>query len=218
MPKVYPVIHYKDDDTTIAEAELAKEVGADGVFLISHIGRNENLIPLAIKIKELFGFKVGLNFLGNTAIYTANVVKDNNLDMIWADSCGVTSKGLDQEGIELKKWYEENKNIEVFASVAFKYQAVDNNPPLAALEAQKAGFIPTTSGSGTGSAPTIDKIKSMSEETSGLLGVASGMNCENINSFKPYLSHILVSTGVSKDEHHFDYEKLYRFIILAKMV
>lgn len=52
MSKVYPVIHYKDDETTISEAIKASDAGADGVFLISHIGHNERLIPLAVEIKK----------------------------------------------------------------------------------------------------------------------------------------------------------------------
>lgn len=64
MSKVYPVIHYYNKETTISEAAKAFECGADGVFLISHIGQNEKLIPLAIEIKEKFKMKVGINFLG----------------------------------------------------------------------------------------------------------------------------------------------------------
>lgn len=40
MSKVYPVIHYYNKETTISEAAKVFECGADGVFLISHIGQN----------------------------------------------------------------------------------------------------------------------------------------------------------------------------------
>lgn len=213
---IYPVIHYKDDETTINEAKIAHNAGADGIFLISHLGSNERLIPLAVEIKKLLGFKVGLNFLGDDAIYTAKIVKDNDLDMVWSDYCGVSSLGLSFEGFELQAWARANKHIDVFASVAFKYQADEPNPPLAAQLADSAGFIPTTSGSGTGHAPTVEKIESMSKATGGLLAVASGMTPDNIVTFKPYLSHVLVSTGISKDEYHFDEEKIKTFIQLSK--
>lgn len=217
MTQVYPVIHYKDDSTTISQAILAKTLNADGVFLISHIGNNEKLIPLAIEIKKLFpNFQVGLNFLGETALHTAKIVKENNLDMIWADSCGVSSQGLNEEGQELKDWASNNQEINVFASVAFKYQRNESNPPLAANEAQNAGFIATTSGAGTGQAPSVNKIRDMSLATNGQLAIASGMTCENIEEFVPYLSHILVATGVSKDDYHFDVDKLTTFIRLVK--
>jgi hypothetical protein len=217
MPKVYPVIHYKDDKTTIEQAKIAYKLGAKGVFLISHIGKNENLIPLATTIKnELDNFKVGLNFLGDDILYTAQVVKENNLDMLWGDDCGVSSRGLNYTGENLSQWALENRKILVFASVAFKYQKTEINPALAAKEALNAGFVPTTSGAGTGQAPTVEKIQIMSSVTEGLLAVASGMDCDNVIQFKDYLSHILVSTRVSKDDYHFDEEKLARFIELAK--
>jgi predicted TIM-barrel enzyme len=215
MSKVYPVIHYKNDETTLSEAVKAHNAGADGVFLISHIGHNERLIPLAVEIKEKLKMEVGLNFLGETALYTAKIVRENALDMIWADYCGVSSEGLEYEGHDLADWACLNESIKVFASVAFKYQGFEPNPSLAASEALKAGFIPTTSGSGTGSAPSVDKIRDMSVATQGTLAVASGMTCDNINEFKPYLSHILVATGISDDEYHFNIEKLRTFIALA---
>lgn len=211
MKFVYPVIHYKDDATTIEQAGIAYKAGADGVFLISHIGNDMNLIPLAIEIKEKYDFKVGINFLSNPAMFAAEVASQAALDMVWADYCGVSSLGLDDLGEELKEFAIYNPTVRVYASVAFKYQKVDPNPPLAAKNALDAGFVPITSGPATGYAPNVEKIKSMSENIS-CLGIASGMTVDNIDLFKPYLTHVLVSTGVSSDEYHFDPERLKLFI------
>lgn len=214
MTQVLPVIHHLDNETALAEAKLAYESGADGVFLISHIGTNSLLPELGKKIKSQYpGFKVGLNLLGEPIMHAAHIVKENNLDMVWGDSCGVSSLGLDNEGQQLSQWAKENSDIEVYAAVAFKYQRAEHNPKLAAQNAKQAGFIPTTSGSGTGHAPSVDKIKNMSDS---LLAVASGMDCDNIKEFAPYLSHILVATGVSLDDHHFDKEKLNKFVSIVK--
>jgi len=73
-----------------------------------------------------------------------------------------------------------------------------------------AGFIPTTSGSATGKAPQLAKIISMSQH--GVLAVASGMTPDNVSDYAPYLSHILVSTGISLDEYRIDPDKLKRLI------
>jgi predicted TIM-barrel enzyme len=215
MLKVYPVIHYYDDSTTIEQALIAKEAGADGVFLISHIGLDERLIPLAVRIKEELKLKAGLNLLPFDSLHVANIVKANNLDMAWFDNCGVSSEGITHHGLDIKKFAEDNSSIEIFASIAFKYQKEEKNPVLAAKIAYESKFIPTTSGSGTGFAPEVDKIKSMFEAT-GLLAVASGMNNDNIDSFKNYLSYVLVSTGISKDDFHFDELKIKEFIKKAK--
>ncbi len=216
MKVVYPVIHYKDYETTLKEAEIAYRMGADGIFLISHIGNDLDLVPLATMIKKNFNFKVGLNFLSHSVNFTANVVKENNLDMVWSDYCGFSSSEIEDNCKYLMTFAKENKNIEIFASVAFKYQKYEPDPSLAAFYAKSFGFIPTTSGLATGSAPEINKIEMMSKATDGLLAVASGMSVQNIELFKPYLSHVLVSTGVSSDEYHFDRDKLSLFINLFK--
>lgn len=213
--KIYPVIHYYNDEKTIKEAQIAKKAGADGVFLISHVGLDERLIPLAVEIKNLLKFKVGINLLPYDNLHTAHIAKKNNIDMVWFDNCGVSSGEITDEGVSLRAFSQLNKDIDIFASVAFKYQNKEKNPVLAASNALSCGFIPTTSGDRTGHAPSVDKIKSMFDKT-GTLAIASGMTVDNVNNFKNYLSHILVSTGVSKDDFSFDEEKLKEFIIQAK--
>lgn len=213
--KVYPVIHYFDDNTTIQEAKIAKEYGADGVFLISHIGNDENLIYLAKKIKNDLNFRTGLNLLTFEQLHTANIVRANNIDMVWFDNCGVSSEGLNTLGQELSEFSIKNPNIEIYGSIAFKYQKHEPNPSLTAKIAYNAGFIPTTSGLATGKAPDINKMSSMFSENN-ILAVASGMNNDNISIFKNYLTHILVSTGISKDDFHFDRTLIKNFIEKAK--
>lgn len=216
MIKVLPVIHHISDDLAYEQALLAKSLKADGIFLISHCGTNDFLPALGAKIKNDLTLSVGINLLGEDILTTAQIAHNHNLDMIWGDNCGVTSLGLDTQGEALSLWAKENPQIQVFASVAFKYQKKEMNPPLAAKEAQNAGFIATTSGSGTGYAPSLEKIVSMANVVDNQLAVASGMDCENVHHFKPYLSHILVATGVSLDENHFDIDKLAKFIEIVK--
>ena len=42
------------------------------------------------------------------------------------------------------------------------------------------------------------------------------MTADNVSAFAPHLSRILVSTGVSRDEHRFDAELLRVFIARAR--
>lgn len=216
MTKILPVIHHMNNELAFTQATIAKSFKADGVFLISHVGTNNELPNLAQQIQELLGLKVGLNLLGVDILEAAQIVEENKLDMLWGDNCGVSSLGLTTQGEELSLWKKRNPQIEVFASVAFKYQKVDTNPPLAAKEAQNSGFIPTTSGSGTGYAPSLEKIVAMSNVVDGQLAVASGMDCDNIHNFKNYLSHILVATGISKNENEFDIDKMSRFFEIVR--
>jgi predicted TIM-barrel enzyme len=141
-----------------------------------------------------------------------DAVPDLNLDYLWGDNCGVSSKGLTTRGEELSAWAKRHPNQRVFASVAFKYQPAEPDPAEAARQALAAGFIPTTSGSATGSPPTLEKIRSMSEAAGGKLAIGSGMTVENVREYIPYVSHILVSTGISQDEHRWDQARMRAFV------
>lgn len=218
--KIIPVIHYLDHTTSLDQAAIAFDAGADGIFVISHHDDADDvLIKTAIKIKSHHPDRlIGLNLLGRDIMASALAVEVAGLDMVWGDACGVSSLGLTEVGHHLSEFAKRHPHINIFASVAFKYQAHENNPELAAEIALNAGFIPTTSGSATGVAAPVEKVKSMSYAAGGTLAIASGMTIENVKSFAPYLSHILVATGVSNDDHHFDFETLSRFIAVARRV
>lgn len=215
--RIYPVVHYINTDCALEQARMAHEAGADGVFLINHHGDDEVLGHVATLIKaEHPGFKVGINLLASSAMDAALVATRLGLDMVWADSMGVSSSGLTGEGADLSQFAADHPEIELFASVAFKYQAAELDPQGAAKRALDAGFTPTTSGDATGHAPSLGKIASMSAACSGRLAIASGMTPENIAEYAPMLGAVLVATGVSLDEHRFDFEKLVRFVAVAR--
>lgn len=211
--KVYPVIHHLDVVRTYDEVSIAFECGADGIFLISHDGKDSEICHLAKELKIKYpNKKIGINLLQSDDHLAFEVAVHFNLDMVWSDFCGVTSKGLNRRAQQLSTMIENRKDIDFFASVAFKYQATELDPARAAIEALNAGFIPTTSGSATGVAADLDKVKIMSEASNGLLAIASGIDYNNVLEYTPYVSHILVSSGVSKDFYHIDYEKLRSLI------
>lgn len=215
--QILPVIHYLDVRTAIDQASLAFEARADGVFLISHDGLDSELPEVARAIKFAHPNKlVGLNFLTYGVEAASLDAFEYGLDMVWGDVCGVSSAGITDLGLRLSNFFIEHSSIQLFASVAFKYQPIENDPVLAAKNALGAGFIPTTSGASTGHPPAIEKIQSMSSATGRTLAVASGMSVENVSQYANYLSHILVATAVSLDDHHFDLELLSRFVSLAR--
>lgn len=208
-PKVLPVIHHLDRLTTLAEVRVARAGGADGVFLISHHGDDDDLLNIAWEAKQInAGFPIGINLLGYSAVVAAPKVAEMGLDMFWADNMGVSSLGLNDAGRTLQAFAKEHPGIQCFASVAFKYQAHEPDPVGAARAAREAGFIATTSGAGTGKAPDVDKIARMGAD--GALAIASGVTPENVASFAPHLSHILVATGIARagSEYHIDPAKL----------
>lgn len=219
MTRIFPVIHHLDQETTLAEAALAMACGADGVFLISMDGEGDDMLPvLAATLKGRYpGKQIGINLLSRDVTFAYQAALEFGLDMVWADNAGVSSTCLTDSGRWLKEQLKLNgdRGPELFASVAFKYQRIEPNPAAAAAMAFELGAIPTTSGLATGKPPTLEKIGFMRGLTP-VLAAASGFDCDNVAPFVPLLSHILVSTGVSKDDHHFDAEKLTAFIDVVR--
>lgn len=210
---IYPVIHFLNRTLALEQVALARECGASGVFLISHHGDDYLLVDVAREAKDAHPtFSIGINLLTKRPLEAAALAQLYELDMVWADDMGVDSQGISEEGKFLSHFAQTNPEITLFASVAFKYRPNEPYPSVAATNAQTAGFIPTTSGSGTGSAPDLAKIQAMHAATNGLLAVASGMTPENIADYEPFLSHVLVATGVSLDEYRIDPAKLKALI------
>lgn len=213
---VYPVIHYLNRDLALQQVEVARDCGADGVFLISHHSNDAELVAVAKEAKRLPpDFRIGINLLSEDPLYAWNQAEGAGLDMVWADDMGVDSTGSNAMAESLSRCARAFPAIQLFASVAFKYRPHEPNPPLAAKMAQRLGFIPTTSGSATGSAPEVKKIADMSAATGGQLAIASGMTPENVGDYARYLSHILVATGVGLDEYRIDPQRLIALITQA---
>lgn len=212
--RIYPVIHHIDRKTSLEQVSLAKACEADGVFLICHpMGQDadqsgdEDLLGVAYEAQRVNqGFPIGINMLSLPATKAAPKALAAGLSMLWADNMGVDSAGLNGEGIAMRNFATQHPNLKCFAGVAFKYQRREPNPELAAQNAESAGFVPTTSGPGTGTAPKLEKIKAMSRNRT--LAVASGITPDNVATFAPYLGHILVATGISLYEHRIDESKL----------
>jgi uncharacterized protein len=219
MPKILPVVRLLDAEQARVQAELALDCGADGVFLISHRGEDKQVLQLAGQLRHRWTGRsssngqpawVGVNLLDTSPLAAHEFASQLHLDGLWLDAPGVNSHGPAKQALKLKDQMAIRPAMSVFGSVAFKYQPDESNRQAMAL-----GMIPTTSGSGTGIPPSVEKIRTMSGATGGTLAVASGMTPENVHIYAPMVSHILVSTGVSKDEHTFDAAKLTRFVRTA---
>lgn len=218
--RVYPVIHHLSRELSLEQARLAQRCASAGVFLISHLGQDKEVLDVAWELKQAVkaaGLEVGVNLLSTPAALAIELAREAGLDMLWADHMGVDSSGLSAEGHACAQQARQG-GLRLFASVAFKYQAREANPPEAARQAFAAGFVPTTSGKGTGHAPELEKIVRMSEQCEGQLAVASGMTPENIAEFAPYLSDVLVATGVSLDEYRIDEFRLRLLVQSTKLI
>lgn len=217
---IYPVIHYLDRNTTFEQVGVARACGADGVFLINHGKASDaELVKVAHEAKQANAdFRIGINLLSESPIFATLEAIKVGLDMVWADDMGVDSSGLNNTGLTMSNLAFQHPEIDLFASVAFKYRPTEPHPSMAAEKALRAGFIPTTSGAGTGLAPEIDKIERMSSAVEGRLAIASGMSPYNVAHYAGHLSYILVATGVAIDAYRIAPDKLNKLIDSARAV
>lgn len=214
-PQVWPVIHLDTPDVAYCNAELARRCGCPGVFLIEMDGCNDAIDPVAIEVKRRFpGLKVGVNYLGMPAHLAVAHSLALGLDATWTDNPGVRSDGVHPMVREATvPVLQQNPGHLFFGSVAFKYQPEDADPPAAARAALALGMIPTTSGPATGMPPQASKLHAMREAVgTGPLAVASGIDPDNAYELGRFLTHILVSTGISSSFYEFDEGLLRRLM------
>ncbi len=225
MTGVYTVLHHLDRDTTLTQAEVALTGGADGIFLISHAGEDAPLAGIARELRNLWAARataaggrplVGLCLLTVPPASALAAAAEAGAGALWVGASGISAAGVAPDGQALAQAMRRHIGVDVFAGVAFKHQAEEPDPPAAARIARSLGMIPTTSGAATGAPPALAKIAAMSSAVAGRLAIASGMNLENVSRFAPLLSHILVSTGVSRGAHTIDLEKLRAFVTTVR--
>ena len=118
--QVFPVLHFRDPATTLEQADLAHDAGADGVFVISHRGADEEVVRVAEHLRQRFpqGFQVGINLLSRSASQACWAALASKLDMVWADHMGVGSGGLSDEGRRLSTLAKTHPALKLYASVA----------------------------------------------------------------------------------------------------
>lgn len=210
--KVFPVIHHLDFETTFQQVSIAFQYDVQGVFLISHDGRDDEMDESFDVIKSSAQGKfIGVNYLSVIGPKTAiDRASQNRYQAVWIDDVGICN-GMVEYNLQFLT-HGDHQDMEIFGCVAFKYQKQTVFPGEDAKLCRDLGMIPTTSGPRTGAPPDLDKIIEMSEAAGGTLAVASGLTAENVKKFKPYVSHALVATGISKDMHHLDPVLLAKFI------
>lgn len=212
LPEIWPVIHVKTGDYELAlrQAEIAQKNGCKGVFLISMDGVDEILCDFAEKIKKsLPKFNVGINHLRLSCV--DNYVRNRLFDIgfHWSDHGVVYGDEIPLETYVLSGRVRVSGG-KCFQPIGFKYQKKDADIGLSALNTLKLGFIPTTSGAETGKPAPISKLETIRKSIfiGAPLAIASGVTPENIESYFGYVSHILVSTGISEDFYTFSESKL----------
>jgi hypothetical protein len=207
-----PVIHVKNDREgvtvdnirlTTEQVKIARENGADGVFLIGHGMHHLNLLLMQEIVREQCpGCWIGVNCLDlNAEEVFGNVT--SLVDGVWADNAEIADQDEDQpnaRAIRLAQIKSGYRGL-YFGGVAFKYQRHVHDLSRGAMLAKDYVDVVTTSGIGTGMRPSIVKIATMKRALGNHpLAIASGMTPENVGDYL-MADVFMVATGISDDFH-----------------
>lgn len=221
--KIYPVVHINNPAEASKQATIALEEKADGVYLINHNGGDymSDLFQTYNMVRESNPQSfIGINILGVSPLRAFQIIKyyyDNKKigempNGLWADNAF-----NEQQAGETLKFKEENQTlnkIRYLGGVSFKYtETYTEDPHLAANLAEKALTIVetiTTSGAGTGIAPTIAKISAMKKiiGEKGLLSIASGLDINNIDNYQGLVDEVLIGSGLETEAYSGIFDRL----------
>lgn len=215
--EVWPVIHVADNKRAVECAWVAIRCKCPGVLLISMSGENNLLDEIGLDVfrSTAGAIKIGVNYLGLRSVDALLRSQKFGYDATWTDRQEFTRGELSADAKGMNAVHRPGHKF--FVAVAFKGQEPDPFPGDSAKLAAHFGFIPTTSGERTGVAPAVEKIAGIRRRLGPAdpLAIASGVTPENVDGFAPYVSHVLVSTGISRDFYDFDEDKLRRLMAIV---
>mgnify|MGYP003336047031 FL=1 len=183
----YPVIHVKNLQHAVDNAQVAFAANADGIFLINMGDTTKQVLQdafetLCLQYDSNPDFSVGINYL--TYLDQINISLPPKT-LLWSDTMEGYSEEFKQLSLVETKFY---------APFMFKYQNPMNDVPLKELE--NICDVITTSGDRTGIPPSLEKIRYIHNQVSKPIAIASGISAENVRQFKPYVRDFLVGTSI----------------------
>lgn len=196
---VLPVVHVESPSQAIRNTRIACEAQCDGVFLINHGISHAALMTAFLAVKEaLPDFWIGINSLGEDP---CNLFGNTEVSGIWTDNAQIDERLGEQEKAEKIDDVRAKQDWPglYFGGVSFKYQREVDELAAAARIAMRHMDVVTTSGPGTGHAPTVEKLKTMKEAMGDFpLAIASGVTPNNVSDLLPHCDCVMVATGISK--------------------
>jgi predicted TIM-barrel enzyme len=179
---VLPVIHALSVEQSVEQSRIAVDCGADGVFVIWHGGSWEQLGSAVDAVKQRVGGWVGANALDLTAEQTFERFTTRfEVDGVWCDNAEIDERTTVQTAAQAIDRERETFGGLYFGGVAFKYQRRVSDLELAATIARKHVDVICTSGSGTGSAPTVSHVSPICAGAGSTpVAIASGIDRDNV--------------------------------------
>jgi hypothetical protein len=228
---ILPVIHLNHTEpaeSALRNTKIARDSGADGVFLIVHSG---NVLSIQLhEIRNLVaeeypGFFVGVNCLDLAdlpELVFGDSKKYGNSDGIWSDYGGISPLGFCDKAIKCDNVREESGYDGLyFGSVAFKGQdwVSDEDLYLVAQTAKMFMDVIVTSGTATGVEANPKRVRLIRDGAGDHpLALASGISARNIDRYLELVDCFMVSSSILIDGsfYEIDPRKLEKLCNLIK--
>lgn len=204
---VLPVIHVASEEQALRNARIAREAHADGIFLINHGMRSDELLRIHDVVdRALPDWWVGVNCLDLTPAEVFSRIS-GRVAGVWVDDARIREDLPEQAeaaAVARARAASGSKAL-YFGGVAFKYQRPVADVGRAARIAAGYVDVVTTSGPGTGQAADVEKLRAMRAALGATpLAVASGITPDNIGDYLPVADCFLVATGISSSFEELD--------------
>lgn len=215
MPKFHVVIHVRDNHQACEQVGIATQNGADGVWLIDHRRPWFQLWKTFQVVRMSYpSLQMGINFLDLDPEEVFQLPIDlHSINGVWADNAQIYEGNVLHHEAE-KVWrakYQSGWKGAYYGGVAFKGQRRVHDVAEVAAAAIPYMDVITTSGNGTGIAASLEKIRMMKEAVGDHpVALASGVTSDNVEDYLPYVDVFMVASGISKDFHTLDPEKVAR--------
>ena len=184
-----------NESQVLSNIDICIESGIEKVFLINHAVSVGNLILCANKARTQYpNLWIGVNMLGMDTEFSIHQSGPKlsgmltGIDGLWCDATISPEKA------------KEIRNYKgmFFGGLAFKYQPQPTDLEQACKDAKLATDVATTSGSGTGKAATVVKIKTIREYLGDHpMAIASGISIDNISSYNGLANYLLVASSIT---------------------
>jgi hypothetical protein len=208
--KLIIVLHLIDEagitvpDRAVQQARIAFDARADGVFII--IGEAgisiDEVIDSYTRVREVFPDKfIGVNFLADASISGNRIPLD--ADALWTDF-GVDRAGPNPRLQQLASILKQ-RNWQGLLFGGFFFKGYDQRLPEDAARceafaniAKREGIhVLTTSGPGTAQPIEVEQLSKIHLASKGApIGLASGVDMDNLDGFLPYVDFFIVGSGV----------------------
>jgi len=212
---ILPVVHVTGVLQAIRNTQLARTSGADGVFLINHRLPGRELLRIHQEVVAAVpAWWIGVNRLDAPPNEVFSGLP-SGVSGVWVDNAMIQEGESSQPAAERIAQARRDSGFGglYFGGVAFKYQRHVNDLADACGIASRFMDVVTTSGPGTGSAASLDKIRSMKQALGSYpLAVASGITPENVAGYLGTADCFLVATGVSLSFEEFDPGRLQALV------